>query len=584
MLFRSQAAANGNEVWLNLTDEGHEGDWQANVTPATFAYTNWQANEGTSLAGWSHWGASQPSSVTGAEDNAVMIGDGTWSAVAATTSTKHGYVLTQGSTWTFIAGPFTFEEAVADAKTRGGVVAPVITSADQAQVQTAAAGNTVWLNLTDAKTEGEWLAYDVARQQPAIYSNWAAAEPNNPNGTENYAVLNADGRWNDVTGTAKYPYVLYTPDDGKYTLVTTTLTFAQAIADAASKNGYVARVTSQAENTAVQTAAAGKTVWLNLTDDGVEGTWRAGGYGSQRNAAILQTDGTWASVSSTEKYAYLLYQPQTNSYLKVYDLLTFDKALTDARQRGGLVASITTAAEQVRVQAAMGDTPVWLNLTDAGHEGSWSTANPPAPRLMRGMLGASFAASMTTASVPAETYFVSTDRGARDAATADQAGTDAFSALPTDQVGRQTVFVRVFDPQGNYSDYQRTVVIEDALPTDLIAQPTLARVGQETTFTWQFTDPGEQDRHRAVIDWGDGSPVTELEIPLGERTFQATHRFAQGGAFPIRATLVDVATGTNLVSTTLQPVSGLQLVGTELRIFGSLWADTATAEPVTLRG
>jgi hypothetical protein len=579
-----QAAANGNSVWLNLTDAGHEGEWQANVLPATFAYTNWQANDGTSPAGWSHWGASQPSSLTGAEDNAVMNGDGTWSAVAATTSTKHGYVLTQGSTWTFIAGPFTFEEAVSDAKTRGGVVAPVITSADQAQVQTAAAGNPVWLNLTDAKTEGEWLAYDVAQQQPAIYSNWAPAEPSNSSGNENYAVLTATGQWNDVTGTAKYPYVLYTPADGKYTLVTTTLTFAQSIADAASRNGYVARVTSQAENTAVQTAAAGKTVWLNLTDDGVEGTWRAGGYVGQQNAAIMQTDGTWASVSSTEKSAYLLYQPQTNSYLKVYDLLTFDEALTDARERGGLVASITTAAEQARMQAAMGDTPVWLNMTDAGHEGSWSTANAPAPMLLRAMLGSAFSASVAAESVPQERFFVSTDRAARDSATANQGSAAAFSALSTDEVGRQTIFVRVFDPQGNYSDYQRTVVIEDALPTDLIAQPTLARVGQETTFTWQFTDPGEQDQHRAVIDWGDGSPVTELELPLGQRTFQATHRFAQGGAFPIRATLVDVASGTNLVSTTLQPVSGLQLVGTELRIFGSPWADTATAEPVTLQG
>src|SRR5690606_28137369 len=45
------------------------------------------------------------------------------------------------------------------------------------------------------------------------------------------------------------------------------------------------------------------------------------------------------------------------------------------------------------------------------------------------------------------------------------------------------------------------------------------------TLNLSFTDPGSLDVHRVEVDWGDGSPVEVLDVPVGSRTFSATHQY-----------------------------------------------------------
>ncbi|EMI17620.1 cadherin-related protein [Rhodopirellula maiorica SM1] len=45
------------------------------------------------------------------------------------------------------------------------------------------------------------------------------------------------------------------------------------------------------------------------------------------------------------------------------------------------------------------------------------------------------------------------------------------------------------------------------------------------TLTSTFDDPGIADSHSVVIDWGDGSPTTPIQLDDGERSFTASHRY-----------------------------------------------------------
>jgi Ca2+-binding RTX toxin-like protein len=292
----------------------------------------------------------------------------------------------------------TWADAQNDAARQGGRVASVITSFDQQQVQSAAKNNVVWINNSDASKEGEWLATDTLTGNYTGYSNWHPGEPNNVDGIENYAVMNlfgADGKWWDVRGDTLHSYVLWRPDSS-YTLIEGSFTFVQAMVDAASRGGALANVTNLAEQTAVQAAAKGKTVWINATDDGSEGAWKtqadirpasagsknlqpvafsnwtvgAPGRDSSRNNAIMNPDGTWSDVSSAEKHGFVLAKPD-GSHTWINTLYSFSDAVGYAASRGGWVAGILSADDQSKVKQAANGNAAWINTTDSEVEGVW---------------------------------------------------------------------------------------------------------------------------------------------------------------------------------------------------------------------
>ncbi len=69
------------------------------------------------------------------------------------------------------------------------------------------------------------------------------------------------------------------------------------------------------------------------------------------------------------------------------------------------------------------------------------------------------------------------------------------------------------------------------LPATPIALGTPATIGVD------FTDPGLDDTHTAVVDW-EGA-TTSPAIAAGARTFNATHTFTQPGVYSVRVTVTD---------------------------------------------
>jgi hypothetical protein len=86
--------------------------------------------------------------------------------------------------------------------------------------------------------------------------------------------------------------------------------------------------------------------------------------------------------------------------------------------------------------------------------------------------------------------------------------------------------------------------------------------GGSVTVDGTFTDPGTLDTHEVVIDWGDGSAHTVINLTGGERTFSAPHQYgddnqagAASGQYTITATVTDDDTGSHSASATIAVTS-----------------------------
>ncbi len=55
--------------------------------------------------------------------------------------------------------------------------------------------------------------------------------------------------------------------------------------------------------------------------------------------------------------------------------------------------------------------------------------------------------------------------------------------------------------------------------------------GSVFTFTGAFSDTGVTDTHIVTVDWGDNTPFTTVAIPVGSRSFNATHVYVDDGDF-----------------------------------------------------
>ncbi len=129
--------------------------------------------------------------------------------------------------------------------------------------------------------------------------------------------------------------------------------------------------------------------------------------------------------------------------------------------------------------------------------------------------------------------------------------------------------------------------VEAKFDGPLVMTPGTVSEGASATLTGTIADPGINDIHRLLINWGDGSPVQLKVLTRGQRQFAIPHPFRDNNPAPITVTLLDddsgsvtattTATVTNLppIGSIIGPVSGVE--GTTSR-FTAVGTDPGVAD------
>ena len=108
------------------------------------------------------------------------------------------------------------------------------------------------------------------------------------------------------------------------------------------------------------------------------------------------------------------------------------------------------------------------------------------------------------------------------------------------QNGDFMVALDVTDTAGSVSSDQVALVVENVPPSILSVSDITGTTNQIVQFDATFFDPGVNDTHTAVIDWGDGTTSDgTIILSDGQPAVTASHTYLQPGIFSIRLTVED---------------------------------------------
>jgi hypothetical protein len=145
-------------------------------------------------------------------------------------------------------------------------------------------------------------------------------------------------------------------------------------------------------------------------------------------------------------------------------------------------------------------------------------------------------------------YAFATDAATLANATYANSGTSQSASFTFNEVGSYTVFGRILNEDGVYTDYMTTVTVQEAIPVASLTGPDYGRQHKPVTFTFQATDSSPIDQAAGFtfqIDWGDGNTQTVT----GQSGLSVSHVYAHKGDYTIGVTATDDG-GTSALATT----------------------------------
>jgi GH25 family lysozyme M1 (1,4-beta-N-acetylmuramidase)/uncharacterized protein YraI len=318
-----------NRIWIGFSDELNEGTWQW-VTGEPISFTNWRSGE--------------PNDYGSGEDYAEMYTDGTWNDIGPPQfpSTTRYYVCEwekeddrveyNGHEYKLFTEEKSWSDAKSDCEAQGGHLLTITSEGENDFIKTLADSNKIWLGLTDEVSEGTWK---WITGEDILYTNWYPGEPNDYGSGEDYVEMYIDGRWNDIgppqfPSTTRYYVCEWEKGDDRveyngheYKLFTEEKSWSDAKSDCEAQGGYIVTITSEGENDFIKTLADSNKVWLGLTDELSEGTWKwitgedivytnwypgePNDYGSGEDYVEMYLDGRWNDIGppqfpSTTRY------------------------------------------------------------------------------------------------------------------------------------------------------------------------------------------------------------------------------------------------------------------------------------------
>src|SRR5207247_1513213 len=89
------------------------------------------------------------------------------------------------------------------------------------------------------------------------------------------------------------------------------------------------------------------------------------------------------------------------------------------------------------------------------------------------------------------------------------------------------ISVTVTDDDTGSVSASTSVTVNNVVPSDIGLTSSAAAINENDSITLggSFADPGSQDTHTVLIDWGDGSPATSLSLGAGVLSFGASHQY-----------------------------------------------------------
>ena len=105
------------------------------------------------------------------------------------------------------------------------------------------------------------------------------------------------------------------------------------------------------------------------------------------------------------------------------------------------------------------------------------------------------------------------------------------------------VSVTVSDDDTGSNTQSTGITVSNVAPANVSVNVSLSSINENdsVTLSGSFTDPGVEDTHTVVINWGDGSPDTTLNLGAGVLAFSGvTHQYLDDGASPGNGTPSDV--------------------------------------------
>jgi hypothetical protein len=169
------------------------------------------------------------------------------------------------------------------------------------------------------------------------------------------------------------------------------------------------------------------------------------------------------------------------------------------------------------------------------------------------------------------------------------AGTAASATFPgSNDEGTYTVYGRIFDKNGGYTDYSTQVVVSDpqVVPAGgfAVTATKASDSGSQTVAT--FTDPGGAEAtgsYAATIDWGDGhTSGGTISLRGTVFTVSGNHTYAEQGSYPITVALKHENLASVMVTGDTATVTAPALAGTGVSpISATTGADTGPATVAT---